>query len=253
MHTAALQFVIASVLLLYGGHASQAQDHPVELDPSMNVGIQSFGMSDMLGESSLENPQANQSSPAGRPAPAPKTADQQAELQMAEVEWKDAYDSTVAPGKLKIPIKKSPNASDRTWLRRMVESMKKGEEEEDIKHAKVALTEAQHLMQDSPRDQTKLPDEEDSHLAATIAQQEKDTDNLKAIVKRFTERDPVTQDAQAKLAKSQQQVEDAENKADAAKAQLEARAKEAQDRLMVKSKKDVQQLRELNEAKSQGK
>merc|ERR1711998_776766 len=36
---------------------------------------------------------------------------QEDKLKMAKVEWKDAYDSTVAPGKLKTKIVKLPDAS----------------------------------------------------------------------------------------------------------------------------------------------
>lgn len=263
MGIGAVQFVVLGVILLEGGgQASQHQDNrPVALDPLMSTDIQSFGLAEMLGESSLDDPPtANDAKPAPAPvdsaapapAPAPKVANQKAELQMAEVEWKDAYDSTVAPGKLKMPITKLPNASDRTWMKQIVESVKKGHEKQDIAHAKAALVEAQHIMQDSPKDEANLPSDEGGHLAATIAEQEKSTNNLKEIVKKFTADDPVTQDAQKQLEKSQQQAEEAEQTANAAKAQLEAKAKEAQDKLAAEESKDTQQVEELTKAKKEG-
>jgi len=244
--------VLVSVLLLAG--AGQA------LDPLVVADIQAFGLPDMLGESSQDAPPATAPAPAKpapapadaalAPAPAPKAANQQAEMQMAEVEWKDAYDSTVAPGKLQIPITRLPNASDRTWMKQIVESVKKGDEKKEIKGAGVALHEAEHLMQDIPEDEPQLPKDKGNTLAATVAMQEKSANDLKEVVKKFTAADPVTQDAQKKLEKLQHETEQAEQRANTAKAALEAQAKAAQDKLVAEHAKEKDQVKVLTKAKT---
>jgi len=170
--------------------------------------------------------------------PAPEAASQDDELNMAEVEWKDAFDSTLAPGQLEAEIKKPENATGSggdEWIRRMVEEQKKGGQAESMITAKKALASATLLMKDGPVDEIKtsdmkMSDHPKSHLAATIQQQEKSTEDLKRVVAKYTSHDEVVKAAEATIAGSKAAYDAANAAAATAEAALkqEAEAHQAQ-------------------------
>jgi len=231
-------FITVWAVLLAG--VASSPTGPIAIEP----------LTSKLGEASDTAAAAPDTAALAAPAPAPKAASAAGEVQMAEVEWKDAYDSTVAPGKYKAPIVKLPDASDHTWMKQIVESMKKGDEKQDLSDAQAALTQAESLMEDSPKDEDDLPKDEGNTMAATIKAQEASTEDLKALIKKFTDADPVTQQVKKRMQKLKEETEDAERQANEAKAALEAQVKATQDKLSTQREKEMEQVKVLKQAKA---
>merc|ERR1712166_1525456 len=171
-----------------------------------------------------------------------KLASEQAQVKDAELEWKDAWDSTEAPGKLKLTITPLPNSEDHTWLKQMVENQKPQLLQQDLVTAEDAMKSAQKMMKKIPSedrlstaevlaaDMTRV-NQVVNQVGKVASNSTNSTVSIDAVVAAATTKDPQVVAAELELKTTKNELDQADDDVGEAKERVMDEAKEEKDRL----------------------
>merc|ERR1712166_920141 len=171
-----------------------------------------------------------------------KLASEQAQVKDAELEWKDAWDSTEAPGKLKLTITPLPNSEDHTWLKQMVENQKPQLLQQDLVTAEDAMKSAQKMMKKRPSedrlstaevlaaDMTRV-NQVVNQVGKVTSNSTNSTASMDAVVAAATTKDPQVVAAELELKTTKNELDQADDDVAEAKERVMDEAKEEKDRL----------------------
>merc|ERR1712166_1091158 len=171
-----------------------------------------------------------------------KLASEQAQVKDAELEWKDAWDSTEAPGKLKLTITPLPNSEDHTWLKQMVENQKPQLLQQDLVTAEDAMKSAQKMMKKRPSedrlstaevlaaDMTRV-NQVVNQVGKVTSNSTNSTASMDAVVAAATTKDPQVVAAELELKTTKHELDQADDDVAEAKERVMDEAKEEKDRL----------------------
>merc|ERR1712166_1276672 len=171
-----------------------------------------------------------------------KLASEQAQVKDAELEWKDAWDSTEAPGKLKLTITPLPNSEDHTWLKQMVENQKPQLLQQDLVTAEDAMKSAQKMMKRRPSedrlstaevlaaDMTRV-NQVVNQVGKVTSNSTNSTASMDAVVAAATTKDPQVVAAELELKTTKHELDQADDDVAEAKERVMDEAKEEKDRL----------------------
>jgi len=171
-----------------------------------------------------------------------KLASEQAQVKDAELEWKDAWDSTEAPGKLKLTITPLPNSEDHTWLKQMVENQKPQLLQQDLVTAEDAMKSAQKMMKKRPSedrlstaevlaaDMTRV-NQVVNQVGKVASNSTNSTASMDAVVAAATTKDPQVVAAELELKTTKDELDQADDDVAEAKERVMDEAKEEKDRL----------------------
>jgi len=171
-----------------------------------------------------------------------KLASEQAQVKDAELEWKDAWDSTEAPGKLKLTITPLPNSEDHTWLKQMVENQKPQLLQQDLVTAEDAMKSAQKMMKKRPSedrlstaevlaaDMTRV-NQVVNQVGKVASNSTNSTASMDAVVAAATTKDPQVVAAELELKTTKHELDQADDDVAEAKERVMDEAKEEKDRL----------------------
>merc|ERR1712166_548927 len=171
-----------------------------------------------------------------------KLASEQAQVKDAELEWKDAWDSTEAPGKLKLTITPLPNSEDHTWLKQMVENQKPQLLQQDLVTAENAMKSAQKMMKKRPSedrlstaevlaaDMTRV-NQVVNQVGKVTSNSTNSTASMDAVVAAATTKDPQVVAAELELKTTKNELDQADDDVAEAKERVMDEAKEEKDRL----------------------
>merc|ERR1712166_477953 len=171
-----------------------------------------------------------------------KLASEQAQVKDAGLEWKDAWDSTEAPGKLKLTITPLPNSEDHTWLKQMVENQKPQLLQQDLVTAENAMKSAQKMMKKRPSedrlstaevlaaDMTRV-NQVVNQVGKVTSNSTNSTASMDAVVAAATTKDPQVVAAELELKTTKDELEQADDDVVSAKERVMDEAKEEKDRL----------------------
>merc|ERR1712166_974400 len=171
-----------------------------------------------------------------------KLASEQAQVKDAELEWKDAWDSTEAPGKLKLTITPLPNSEDHTWLKQMVENQKPQLLQQDLVTAEDAMKSAQKMMKKRPSedrlstaevlaaDMTRV-NQVVNQVGKVASNSTNSTASIDAVVAAATTKDPQVVAAELELKTTKHELDQADDDVAEAKERVMDEAKEEKDRL----------------------
>merc|ERR1712166_748229 len=171
-----------------------------------------------------------------------KLASEQAQVKDAELEWKDARDSTEAPGKLKLTITPLPNSEDHTWLKQMVENQKPQLLQQDLVTAGDAMKSAQKMMKKRPSedrlstaevlaaDMTRV-NQVVNQVGKVASNSTNSTASMDGVVAAATTKDPQVVAAELELKTTKDELDQADDDVASAKERVMDEAKEETERL----------------------
>jgi len=179
-----------------------------------------------------------------------KLASEQAQVKDAELEWKDAWDSTEAPGKLKLTITPLPNSEDHTWLKQMVENQKPQLLQQDLVTAEDAMKSAEKMMKKRPSED-KLSTAEVlaadltrvNQVAKVASSSTNSTASIDAVVAAATTKDPQVVAAELELATTKEELSAADDDVASAKERVMNEAATEKERLQEEFKTHQQSLK----------
>ena len=188
-----------------------------------------------------------------------KLASEQAQVKDAELEWKDAWDSTEAPGKLKLTITPLPNSEDHTWLKQMVENQKPQLLQQDLVTAEDAMKSAEKMMKKRPSED-KLSTAEVlaadltrvNQVAKVASSSTNSTASIDAVVAAATTKDPQVVAAELELATTKEELSAADDDVASAKERVMNEAATEKERLQEEFKTHQQFLKTSKLQKEKG-